>query len=81
MSIPHLDVLVCPQSKEKLIEATPEAIEKLNTQIQSGSLQNKAGETITTPFEAGLLSDATPPVFYPIENGIPILLIDQGIEQ
>jgi uncharacterized protein YbaR (Trm112 family) len=73
-----LAILMCPETRTPLKEADGELLARLNRQIASGRLVNRAGKPVEKPFEGGLLrEDGT--VLYPVINGIPVLLIDESI--
>jgi uncharacterized protein YbaR (Trm112 family) len=53
-------------------------VTRLNQAIAAGRLKSVAGETVERPLEAGLVrEDRT--IVYAVRDGIPILLVDEGI--
>lgn len=73
-----LKILVCPDSKLPVHLAPDSLLSELNAKISRGELRNKAGSIVAEPLEAGLLrSDKQ--VLYPIREGIPVMLVDEGI--
>lgn len=74
-----LNILVCPETKANLELAESSIIDDLNQKRESGELLNKAGKKIEVAFEAGLIREDKK-VLYRIENDIPIMLIEEGIE-
>lgn len=73
-----LKILCCPQSHQPLAIAPEETIHQLNSRIKQGAVKSVNGTSVTTPVDAGLLR-ADHKVLYRISDGIPILLIDEGI--
>ena len=74
-----LDILVCPETKANLSLAEDGLIAELNQKLDKGELVNKAGNKIDAKFEAGLVREDKK-VLYRIENDIPIMLIEEGVE-
>ena len=73
-----LAILCCPETKQDLVLANTETIDKLNRLVEKGSLKNRGGEIVKDKMEAGLIR--TDKLFlYPIRDDIPIMLIDEAI--
>jgi len=73
-----LEILVCPETKESVSLADGSLIENLNAQIEEGKLENKGGQSIKEKIEGGLIRQDKK-ILYPIREGIPIMLIEEGI--
>lgn len=73
-----LSILVCPETKAKLNFVSTDVLNKLNQLIIAHKLKNRAGVVIEQKIEAGLIR-ADNKILYPIRNGIPIMLLDEGI--
>jgi uncharacterized protein YbaR (Trm112 family) len=73
-----LEKLCCPETHQKLSLADPALIEKLNHRIAAAQLRNRAGQPLTVKLDGGLVRQDGQLV-YPIRQGIPILLIDEGV--
>jgi uncharacterized protein len=73
-----LDIIACPEDHSPLRLADAAMLARLNRRIQSGQLQNRAGRKVELPLEAGLVR-ADNRMLYPIRDGIPVLLVDEGI--
>lgn len=73
-----LEILCCPETKQGVTLLDQAALEKLNAKIRTGEVQNKSGSVVKEPLGGGLIrEDQT--IAYPIREGIPIMLIDEGI--
>lgn len=73
-----LDILVCPESRQKLAQADAGLVEKLNASIKAGTATNLGGERVSEPVEAALVR-ADGKLAYPIRSGIPELLAGSAI--
>ena len=74
-----LDIIVCPETKQDLILAEPELIEKINVLIEKGELRNRSKQTVTEKIDGGLIQKEDRKFLYPIRDDIPILLIEESI--
>ena len=73
-----LAILCCPENKQAVSLMDQEKVQILNEKITMGKLQNKNGKMVKEHLEGALLrADKT--VAYPIRDGIPIMLIDEGL--
>jgi uncharacterized protein YbaR (Trm112 family) len=73
-----LEILVCPETHQRLKLAPPELVEQLKTLQTEGKLKNRAGAVPAEPLHGALLREDGAFV-YPISDGIPIMLIDEAI--
>lgn len=73
-----LAILRCPETHQPLRLAEAKNIEQLNTRIGKGELRNRAGQVISEPLSGGLVREDGQ-WLYPVHAGLPILLIDEGI--
>ena len=73
-----LAILCCPENKEAVSLLDQEKLQILNEKITMGELQNKSGNLVKERLEGALLR-ADQAVAYPIRDGIPIMLIDEGL--
>lgn len=74
-----LEILVCPETKQPVSPAPADVIERLNTEIQAGRLRNRGGDKVSEPIEEGLLRQDGR-VLYVVDDGIPVMLIEESIE-
>lgn len=73
-----LDILRCPANGLRLRLATPELIRELETRRAGAGLRTLAGKPVDEPLRAGLVREDGL-VFYPVREGIPMLLIEESI--
>ena len=73
-----LNIIACPETKQGLILAGPETVEKINSLIEKGGLKNRFGEAVEERIDGGLVREDGK-YLYPIRGGIPVLLIDEAI--
>ena len=74
-----LEILVCPESRQPVAVAPDDLLTRLNGEIDSGTLRNRGGDPVTKPIDEGLLREDGK-VFYVIDDGIPVMLIEESIE-
>ncbi|MBW2316410.1 MAG: hypothetical protein JRH10_19775 [Deltaproteobacteria bacterium] len=74
-----LDILVCPETRKPVALADGGTISSLNEKIRAGSLRNRGGVQVEKELSEGLLREDGK-VLYPIDDGIPVMLIDESIE-
>lgn len=73
-----LKILVCPENKTPVVLADDALIAKANAAIEKGTLKNRAGETIESKIDGGLIREDRA-YMYAIRDDIPIMLIDEAI--
>ena len=73
-----IDILVCPETKQPVVLAESDLLEKLNAQIQHGTLKNRIGETVSEVIDGALVREDQS-CCYPIRDDIPVMLIDEAI--
>lgn len=74
-----LEILVCPETRQPVKPASAEQLEALNAKIREGTLRNRGGEAVGKPVEEGLVREDGR-VLYPVDDGIPVMLIEESIE-
>ena len=73
-----LDILACPETHQPLAEADDELVAKINAKIEAGAQKNVGDELVSEAVEGGLVrKDGW--ILYPIREGIPVLLIEEGL--
>ncbi len=74
-----LEILVCPETKQPVKQADPELLARLTTEIEAGRLRNRGGEPVTRALSEALVREDGK-VVYPVDDGIPVMLIEESIE-
>jgi len=74
-----LAILVCPASHQPLREADAALLERLNARIAAGEQQNIGGDAVSEALEAALVREDDA-IAYPVRQGIPVLLPEEGLE-
>jgi len=74
-----LEILVCPETKQPVKLASTDLLKKLCEDIAAGRVRNRGGETLTEPIEEGLVREDGR-ILYPVDDGIPVMLIEESIE-
>jgi uncharacterized protein YbaR (Trm112 family) len=73
-----LDIVCCPATHVPL-KLMPEAtLNRLNLRIESGRLRHRDETPVTETLEQALMTDDNR-LAYPVRDGIPLLLEEQGI--
>lgn len=73
-----LSILRCPETKEPLEVLSAEKLKQLNARIAGGAVKTIEGNALSDQLEAALVTTNGERI-YRIEDGIPIMLIDEAI--
>jgi uncharacterized protein YbaR (Trm112 family) len=73
-----LDILCCPVSKRPVRPLKSGELEAVNEAIRAGGVDTVDGERVTETLAEGLVT-TDGQVIYRIDDGIPVMLPDQGI--
>ena len=73
-----LALLVCPETHQDVTLATPGEITRLNEAIRLGQVRTVAGKEAPQPVE-GALVRIDRAIAYPIRDGIPVMLVAEGL--
>jgi uncharacterized protein YbaR (Trm112 family) len=73
-----IDILRCPESRQRLSRANQETVDRLNASIAARQARNRGGDTLEQPLEAALIREDGK-LLYPIVDDIPIMLVDEAI--
>lgn len=73
-----LDILCCPVSKTPVRLLTRTELEALNAAIEQARVDTVAGEPVRQRIDEGLIT-VDRKVIYRVEDGIPVMLPEEGI--
>ena len=73
-----LALLVCPETHQDVTLANPGEIVLLNAAISQGRVQTAGGNLVKQPLEGALIR-ADRSIAYPIRDGIPVMLVAEGL--
>ncbi len=74
-----LELLVCPETRQPVRPAPAELLERVNAEIREGRLRNRGGTLLREPLQEALVREDGR-VLYPVDDGIPAMLIEESIE-
>ena len=74
-----LDILVCPVTKLPVSMVNQEMLKRLNDKISNGEVVSKDGNAVTDTLDEALVTSNNTTI-YRIQDSIPIMLEDQGID-
>jgi uncharacterized protein YbaR (Trm112 family) len=73
-----LKILACPETKEPVALAEQGLVDDINRRIEKGEVSNRGGKKVENKIHGGLVRQDGA-YLYPIEDDIPIMLIDEAI--
>lgn len=73
-----LEILACPENKTPVKLADQALVDNLNSRIEKGELKNRGGQVVEKKLDGGLIREDGA-YLYPIEDEIPIMLIEEAI--
>ena len=73
-----LDLLVCPETKQTLMVADADILDRVNQAVEGKSLVNQGGYRVKGRIEEGLVREDGK-VLYPVKDDIPVMLLDEAI--
>ena len=74
-----LEILVCPETQQPVELAPDDVLRKLASSIAAGGVRTRGGNLLTEAPKEGLLREDGK-VLYPVDDGIPVMLIEESIE-
>ena len=74
-----LEILVCPETRQPVRPARAEELTAVNARIREGSLRNRGGDPVEGELSEALVREDGG-VLYPVDDGIPVMLIEESIE-
>ena len=85
MSEPHkvspdlVEILVCPETRQPVQLASAEQLAAINDRIAGGELRNRGGKPPERAFDEALIREDGK-VVYPVDDGIPVMLVEESVE-
>jgi uncharacterized protein YbaR (Trm112 family) len=74
-----VEILVCPETKQPVRLMSGAELERLNERIRGGQLRNRGGSEVKQALaEALVRQDGR--IAYPVDDGIPVMLVDESVE-
>jgi uncharacterized protein YbaR (Trm112 family) len=73
-----LDILACPETKEPVHLAEQALIDDINARIERGEVVNRGDKVVEKKIDGGLVREDGA-YLYPIDDDIPVMLIDEAI--
>lgn len=73
-----LEIIRCPETKQKLTPADGDQVAALNARIAKGELTDRGGEKVIEKIDGGLVREDGKYI-YLIRNKVPVLLVDEAI--
>jgi len=74
-----VEILVCPETKQPVRLATAPELASVNEKIRAGTLRNRGGEAVKSEFTEALIREDGR-ILYPVDDGIPVMLVEESIE-
>jgi len=74
-----LDIVCCPVTRLPLQVMPANRTERANALIEARKLRNRGGHTVAEPAPQWLMT-RDGKVAYPVRDGIPVLLEEEGVE-
>ena len=73
-----LDIICCPVTHSQLAQLPSRDLKTLNSAISAGNISSVEGKAVNEPLAAALVTRDGKRV-YPVRDGIPILLEEEGL--
>lgn len=73
-----LRILCCPRTRTPVEPLGPRRVERLNAAIRAGTARYRDGSAVRRPLAEGLVTTDGLTV-YRIDDGIPVMLVEQAI--
>ncbi len=73
-----LALLVCPETHQDVTLAAPAEVLLINDAIREGRVRTVGGSAVDQPVEGALIR-ADRAIAYPIRDGIPVMLVSEGL--
>ena len=73
-----LEILVCPVTKTPVKLLSKDKLAILNREVERGEISYVNGSVVDTPLDEGLITEDGRTI-YRVDDGIPVMLEEQGI--
>ncbi len=73
-----LNILVCPETKQRVVPAKEGVLAELNAKIANGQLRNRAGGQVQEKLDGALVREDGK-FAYPVRKDIPVMLLDESL--
>ena len=73
-----VEILVCPETRRPVRVASAEELARVNAGVKGGTLRNRSGAKVEHELDEALVRDDGR-VLFPVEDGIPSMLIEESI--
>jgi uncharacterized protein YbaR (Trm112 family) len=73
-----VEILVCPETRRPVRVASAEELARVNAGVKGGTLRNRSGAKVEHELSEALIRDDGR-VLFPVEDGIPSMLIEESI--
>jgi uncharacterized protein YbaR (Trm112 family) len=73
-----LEILCCPRTKVPVRMVSADQLAKLNERIAAGVVKYYDNNPVEKPLQEGLITEDGETI-YRIDDGIPVMLVEQGI--
>lgn len=74
-----VEILVCPETKQAVRLATAPELASINEKIRAGTLRSRGGEAVKNELVEALVR-ADGKILYPVDDGIPVMLVEDSVE-
>ena len=74
-----VEILICPETKQPVRLMSAAELAKLNERIRGGQVRNRGGAEVKTELVEALVREDGR-IAYPVDDGIPVMLMDESIE-
>ena len=71
-------ILICPETRQPVTAASAAQLAALNNSIRAGNAYNRAGVRVERELTEALVRQDGH-VAYPVEEGIPVMLVEESI--
>jgi uncharacterized protein YbaR (Trm112 family) len=74
-----IEILVCPETKQPVALASEAQLAAVNVRIRDGSARSRGGDPVTEEITEGLVREDGR-ILYPVQDDIPVMLVEESIE-